>query len=282
MNTNANSQLPKINFWKTGNYQETIDRVYHGEKQVKNFARLLLERAQIEQKYEKELQAWATTWEKKIVQDGKEYGSARGALQATFEATRMVAETHDTMADELRRLARKNGSWRRAHYIKNVSDELRSALALKRRFESVQQNWIDLNKAEIDAKNAYMAACQNEEEAQRNDETNLSALEETSATLSQEYHEAVQSRAEYRDKYVEDMESIFKLAQGDEIDRKKFVKEQLLEMCTVLDTTKYEDSFISHEALQNILDEIDVEADVNTWDCCLGPTSSNQIPDVYE
>ena len=278
---NTNHQLQLTNFWKTGNYQSTVDRVAQGEQEVKNIAKMLQERAQVEQKYQIELQKWSSTWEEKF-NNGKEYGSALEGIQATIQAAQMTAETHDAAADQLRKLARKNGQWRKSRYIKNVSDEIREALALKRRFESVQRDWINLNTEEIKAKNAYWAACQAEEQAERSGEGDLNTLSNESERLSQEYDEALQSRMDHRDKYVTEMESIFGLAQDQEKDRKKFVKSQLLEMQEILDTTCREEPKLTNDALKDILQGMDVEDDINLWNRFLGPASSNQIPELYE
>ena len=77
-------QARSDSFWDIGNYKKVVRRIDDGARLCSDLTKMAQERADIEAKYARHLQAWSKKWED-IVSKGPEYGSLETGWKATFK-----------------------------------------------------------------------------------------------------------------------------------------------------------------------------------------------------
>lgn len=93
-------QARSESFWDIGNYKKVVKRIDDGARLCGDLTKMAQERAEIEAKYARHLQAWSKKWED-IVSKGSEYGSLETGWKAMFRGASRTAEVHSEMCRKI-------------------------------------------------------------------------------------------------------------------------------------------------------------------------------------
>ena len=87
-------------FWEPGNYKRTVKRAEDGFKLSNDLIQLIVERAEMEKVYAKNLKTWGKKWSE-LIDKGPEYGTMETAWKALTEEADKRCDLHISVRDKL-------------------------------------------------------------------------------------------------------------------------------------------------------------------------------------
>lgn len=153
-------------FWDIGNYRRVVKRVDDGLRLCNDFIRMAQEKAEIEAKYAKNLQAWSKKWDD-CISKGPEYGTLEVGWKANFAEAVKIAEIHMEMSHRIiDEVVEGMLSWKNSHFHKSIV-HLKESKRTEEGFSSAQRPWSKKLFKFVKAKKTYHQ-CAREEESLSN------------------------------------------------------------------------------------------------------------------
>lgn len=136
-----------LNFWDKNGYQKVLKRIDYGAKACDTLAKMLLERADLEQKRAKDLTQWAERWEQKIeAMPGDSSTSLMRAWTESIKATHHLADSHaaikkQVVGDGAKGTTGLKGdveAHRKEHYTTNMLGKFKPKVAAEKALKAAQ------------------------------------------------------------------------------------------------------------------------------------------------
>ena len=133
-------QARSDSFWDIGNYKKVVRRIDDGARLCSDLTKMAQERADIEAKYARHLQAWSKKWED-IVSKGPEYGSLETGWKATFKGASRTAEVHSEMCHKIQEdIIDSIQGWKSENFHKSLM-ALKESKKADEHFARAQKPW---------------------------------------------------------------------------------------------------------------------------------------------
>ena len=144
-------------FWDIGNYKKVVKRIDDGARLCADLVKMAQERAEIEAKYARHLQAWSKKWED-IVTKGPEYGSLEAGWTASFRGASRIAEVHSEMCRKIHEdIVDSIQVWKNENFHKSLMG-LKESKKAEEYFARAQKPWEKrLAKSNRSRKNYHQA-----------------------------------------------------------------------------------------------------------------------------
>ena len=127
-------------FWDIGNYKKVVKRIDDGARLCSDMVKMAQERAEIEAKYARHLQAWAKKWED-IISKGPEYGTLESGWKAMFTKASRMAEVHSEMCKKINDdIIESIQSWKNDNFHKSLM-ALKETKKAEDHFAKAQKPW---------------------------------------------------------------------------------------------------------------------------------------------
>merc|ERR1712048_88829 len=253
---------------------------------------MIQERATLEKKYASELQKWSLKFSK-IISKGAEYNSTRHAWMESLDEAVKLADMHTTIADSLEQQSlKKVQNFQKENYKKKMMGGFKQVQRYEKEFVKAQKDWEDLYKKQGKAGKDYYEAINarkstekelkhqtmNLEQSNNNSastekvklkieglKNKLNKAEQTVNETRGNYQKSVDACLAEKDRYIDDMKSVYGKTQLDEEKRLKFVRDVLFDIHQRIDLTQIEQFKRIYEDHQFSILKLDVEADLQWW-----------------
>lgn len=290
--TTSLNRLDSGSFLDLNQYKRAIKRLEAGHQSLSDVAQALKDRAVIEQQYSTALKKWADKYGS-IFTKGGEYNTTREACVDLLAEARGVADIHETCSQSLvGQTQKKIKSWQKDHYHTKITGGFKEVNSCEKEFKKAQKPWEMLLRAQKKAKDGYYDACKQQRSAEQSlqnmtmdlenakregkDETaynqkigkqkiQLTKKEEAVVATREKYKAAVNKCTQEKDKYVDDVKTVYEKTQLDEANRLKFVREIFFDFhqrVNISTSQAFKSIYETHEVALN---KLNYEADLAWW-----------------
>ncbi|XP_046645050.1 protein kinase C and casein kinase substrate in neurons protein 1-like isoform X2 [Daphnia pulicaria] len=268
-------------FWEPGIYKRTTKRIEDGNRLCTDLVQLVMDRAEIEKNYAKNLKAWSKKWNE-LIEKGPEYGTTEAAWKGVLVESDRLSDLHTKIKDHLSEdVPAQIKSWQKDAYHKSMM-VLKEKKEMDDCFKKAQKPWVKILNKVDKAKLDYHNACKAERSAS-NQERNATgdnavspeqvrklqervqrAKEEVQRT-KEKYEAALQEINSYNPKYMEDMQEVFDKCQQMEAQRLTFFKEVLFNIHKGLNISQDPTLPQIYEELYHTVNNADHDKDLKWW-----------------
>ncbi|XP_046440371.1 protein kinase C and casein kinase substrate in neurons protein 1-like isoform X1 [Daphnia pulex] len=268
-------------FWEPGIYKRTTKRIEDGNRLCTDLVQLVMDRAEIEKNYAKNLKAWSKKWNE-LIEKGPEYGTTEAAWKGVLVESDRLSDLHTKIKDHLSEdVPTQIKSWQKDAYHKSMM-VLKEKKEMDDCFKKAQKPWVKILNKVDKAKLDYHNACKAERSAS-NQERNATgdnavspeqvrklqervqrAKEEVQRT-KEKYEAALQEINSYNPKYMEDMQEVFDKCQQMEAQRLTFFKEVLFNIHKGLNISQDPTLPQIYEELYHTVNNADHDKDLKWW-----------------
>lgn len=307
-----NQQPAEKSFLEIGQWKRATERIVQGNESLNNLAQMIQERATLEKKYSSDLQKWNLKFSK-IINKSSEYNSTRHAWMESLDEAVKLAELHTTIADSLEEQSLKKVQlFQKENYKKKMMGGFKQVQRYEKEFTKAQKVWEDLYKKQHRAGNEYYQAINSRKSSEKelkNQTMNLDQAEKTGGSganidklkqkiegLKQKlekaektvndnretYQKAVDTCTAEKDRYIDDMNTVYKKTQLDEEKRLKFVRDVLFDVHQRIDLSTIEKFKRIYEDHEFAILKLDVESDIQWWHNTRGMGVMMQWPQFEE
>lgn len=296
-------------FLEIGQWKRATERIVQGNESLNNLSAMIQERATLEKKYSADLQKWSLKFSK-IINKSAEYNSTRHAWMESLDEAVKLADMHTTVADSLEQQSlKKVQNFQKENYKKKLMGGFKQVQRYEKDFGKAQKTWEDLYKKQHKAGNDYYAAINSRKSSEKELKSQTMNLEQASSTganvdrVKQKidvlkgklekaeqlvndnrgaYQKAVDTCTSEKDRYVDDMKTVYGKTQLDEEKRLKFVRDVLFDVHQRIDLASIDQFKRIYEDHQFSILKLDVEADIQWWHNTKGMGVMMQWPQFEE
>jgi len=296
-------------FLEIGQWKRATERIVQGNESLNNLAAMIQERATIEKKYSADLQKWSLKFSK-TVHKSAEYNSTRHAWMESLDEAVKLADMHTTVADSLEQQSlKKVQNFQKENYKKKLMGGFKQVQRYEKDFGKAQKTWEDLYKKQHKAGSDYYAAINSRKSSEKELKSQTMNLEQASSTGANvdrvklkidalktklgkaeqlvndnrgAYQKAVDTCTSEKDRYVDDMKTVYGKTQLDEEKRLKFVRDVLFDVHQRIDLASIDQFKRIYEDHQFSILKLDVEADIQWWHNTKGMGVMMQWPQFEE
>ncbi|CAD5234786.1 unnamed protein product [Bursaphelenchus xylophilus] len=289
-------------FWEVGGYKANIKRIKDGSDHLDEFSKMIKERAEIEQKYGKALQAWQSKWLTYVDQtlsDSVIKSLWSDLMDESKELAKVHLQIRERCQDELLKTIQL---FRKENYHQSTIRGFREAKEIDEEFEKAQRPWKKLFEKMESCKKAYYTACRTEKStaiqlvnlkgdaSTANESTDklkerLTRCEEEVNKTRTAYKNALTELSGYSAVYNENMAFVFEKCQLMEVKRARFLLEMLSGFQQILIDLLNPPRLVQvHDNLANRFTstgENRIKEDLQKWSALFGVASPLIVP-TYE
>ncbi|KAI0981759.1 hypothetical protein GJ496_004420 [Pomphorhynchus laevis] len=287
------------NFWQINNYRHVVKRVEEGYRRCNDLISFLLERAECEKNFARQLRTWARRWSDQLSDKrGLEYGTANKSWSAFITESDKTADMHVGIADNLKIVANQLKGWQRENYIKTVLYN-KTVKEFEDDFKKAQKPWSKAHARLQKAKRNFHSACRalsTAESIKTATEVDASLTAENKKKSADRFEKANREKeaAEYKYRacldelveimpsYKENMLQVFNRSQSFEKDRLQFFKDIFRSAHKSLDTSSRNDIIQTYSELLGYVEAMDSHTDITMWSQQYGANAPIVLPEFEE
>ena len=263
------------NFWYLDQFNVVVDQIEAGKTITGDCVSLIRHLARTEEKAAEQIKDFMQRWERKLT-DSKEYDTSLDAWHSLLINLESRHQQKIRTKDELTALAKKLSKWKKKTYRQQLLGGSKIAQEIKRKFENIQNDWVNVCNKRKKTNRAYRELAQQLDE--KGEESQTVSEQEALEKKLEEYDIAKEAVKTHQPIYIEKMEEAYKAAMEHEGERKKVMKEVFENLYKITNATKDSAVSLAHEKFFGVIEKIDIENDLREFNRFNGPAMSNRLP----